>query len=118
MPAAIAVAATARAALWRARGGGVPFDVLPVSVLRRESDFFRSIGVATLGELRRLPREGLARRCGQALIDELDQALGRSPEPREFFRPPERFDAALELPAEVAHAEALLFAARRLLLQL
>ncbi len=35
-----------------------------------------------------------------------------------FFEPPPCFSAKLELPAPVAHAEALLFAARRLLVQL
>jgi protein ImuB len=48
----------------------------------------------------------------------LDRALGAAAEPREFFAPPPRFDARLELPAEVAHAEALVFGARRLLVQL
>jgi protein ImuB len=52
------------------------------------------------------------------LLDQLDQALGRLPEPREFFVPPPRFSAALELPGAVSHAEGVLFAARRLLLQL
>jgi protein ImuB len=66
----------------------------------------------------RLPREGLAQRCGQELIDELERALGRLPEPCEFFTPPEHFLAQLELAADVAHADALLFAARRLLVQL
>jgi protein ImuB len=40
------------------------------------------------------------------------------PEAREFFVPPASFDATLELPAEVTHAEGLLFAARRLMVQL
>jgi protein ImuB len=52
------------------------------------------------------------------VLEQLDRALGRREEPRGFFMPPERFDARLELPAEVIHAEALLFAARRLLVQL
>jgi protein ImuB len=117
--AAIATAPTPRAALWRARGGGLPLTELPVAVMRVEDEaFFRSIGVATVGEVLELPRDGLATRCGQALVDELDRALGRLPEPREFFSPPARFAARLELPAEVSHAEALLFAARRLLVQL
>lgn len=117
--AAIATAPTPRGALWKARGGGLPLTELPVSVMRTEHEgFFRSIGVATVGEILELPREGLAGRCGQRLLDELDRALGRAAEPRAFFSPPERFAAALELPAEVAHAEALLFAARRLLVQL
>src|SRR5689334_7871646 len=117
--ASLATAPTARAALWCARGGGLPFPELPVSVMGGEhSGFFGSIGIATLGEVLALPREGLAQRCGQELIDELDRALGKLAEPREFFIPPERFSARLELPAEVSHAEALLFGARRLLVQL
>ncbi len=119
VPAAIATAPTPRAALWRARGGGLPLTELPVSVMRAGDEaFLRSMGVATVGEVLELPRDGLASRCGQGLVDELDRALGRAPEPRGFFSPPERFAARLELPAEVSHAEALLFAARRLLVQL
>jgi len=117
-PATLAAAPTARAALWRARAGGVPLDDVPITVISADEAFFGAIGVGTLSELARLPREGLAVRCGQRLLDELDQALGRLPEPREFFLPPERFSAALELPAEVHEAPALLFAARRLLAQL
>ena len=118
LPASIATAATARAALWRARGGGVPLDEVPIGAIGADVPFFKSIGIATVGELLALPREGLAQRCGQPLIDELDRALGMLPEPRGFFTPPERFAARLELPAEVTQAEALLFAARRLLVQL
>ena len=116
--ASLATASTARAALWRARGGGLPLAELPVSVIGSEDAFFKQIGMRTIGELLQLPREGLAQRCGQGLIDELDRALGKLPEPREFFALPERFAARLELPAEVVHAEALLFGARRLLVQL
>src|SRR3982751_2811544 len=61
--ATLATAATARAALWRARGGGLPFEGLPVGVIGAHGAFFRQIGVATLGELMQLPREGLAQRC-------------------------------------------------------
>lgn len=117
--AVFATAPTPRAALWRARGGGLTLTELPVTVMRTEHEaFLRSVGVATVGEVLELPRDGLAGRCGQRLVDELDRALGRVPEPRAFFSPPERFAASLELPAEVSHAEALLFAARRLLVQL
>ena len=115
---ALASAPTARAALWRARGGDLPLDDVSVAVIGGDEAFFRSIGVTTIGELLALPRAELAQRRGQRLLDELDRALGRAPEAHEFFQPPERFNARLELPAEVAHAEALLFAARRLLVQL
>jgi protein ImuB len=116
--ACVANAPAARAALWRARGNGVPLEELPIEVLRSDEAFFAAIGATTVGDLLRLPREGLATRCGEQLLVELDQALGLAAEPREFFVPPERFSARLELPAEVAHAEALLFAARRLLVPL
>jgi protein ImuB len=118
LAAGIAAAPTPRAALWLARGGGCTLEALPVEATGFELDFFRSIGAGTVGELLRLPREGLAQRCGAQVMADLDRALGALPEPRAFFEPPRRFSAALELPAEVSHAEALLFGARRLLVQL
>ena len=116
-PFALATASTARAALWRARGGGAAFDSLPIEVTHFDTGFLGSIGIATVGELAQLPRDGLAR-CDPRVLAELDQALGAAPEPRAFFVPPLCFRAALELPAAVAHAEGLLFGARRLLVQL
>src|SRR5213594_3464257 len=114
-----AVAPAARAALWRSRGGGARLEELPLEVIGFDfGGFFGNIGISTVGELLKLPREGLARRCGQALLDDLDRALSTAPEAREYFLPPPRFAAKLELPAEVSHADGLLFAARRLLVQL
>jgi protein ImuB len=80
--------------------------------------FLQSLGLHTVADLSRLPREGLAQRSGRELLDDLDRALGSAPEPRAFFEPPARFSARLELPAPVSHAEGLAFAARRLLVQL
>lgn len=117
-PFSLAVAATARAALWLARGEGEAFEALPVEVTRFDREFLKSIGMTTVGELLQLPREGLARRCGEGVLADLDRALGAAPEPRAFFAPPASFAAQLELPAEVTHAEGLLFGARRLLAQL
>src|SRR3982750_3249426 len=59
MQASLATAAPARAALWRARGGGLPFAELPASVIGAEDAFFKQIGIRTIGELLQLPREGL-----------------------------------------------------------
>lgn len=94
---------------------------LPVALLDQTPtviEGLEKVGASTLGDCLRLPRAGIARRFGQALVDELDRALGRVPEARAFFEPPARFDRALELPAPVHAAEALLFAARRLLPEL
>jgi len=122
LEASIAFAATPRAALWIARAGGVRLEAVPVRIAAEEDAdalaFLEVIGVQTVGELLELPREGLAHRCGPQLIESLDRALGRAPEPRRFFHPPPQFDVRLALNADVAHAEALLFPARRLLTQL
>jgi len=118
--AVLATAPTPRAALWLLYGNCASIeDVAVEAVCHGETQLFlQSIGIHTVGELLSLPREGLAQRCGRTLLDELDRARGAAPEPRAFFEPPPRFSAGLELPAPVAHAEGLLFAARRLLVQL
>jgi protein ImuB len=116
--ASLAVAATPRAALWRARGNGKSLEELSISAMGVETEFLKSLGISTIGEVLGLPRDGLAKRCGEELLEKLDQALGALPEPRLFFAPPARFCATLELPGEVTHAEGVLFAARRLLVQL
>ena len=116
----IGKAATPRAALWLARGGAQNLEEVRLEAICDGEPlvFLQSIGLENFGDLVRLPREGLARRCGQSLLDDLDRALGAAPEPRGYFSPPPSFAAKLELPAAVAHAEALLFAARRLLARL
>ncbi len=78
----------------------------------------RGLGLRRLGELLRLPRAGLARRFGTDLVDYLDRLLGSTPDPREAYTPPPRFVRQLWLPAETNDREALIFPARRLLLEL
>ena len=100
-------------------------EKLPASLLCQdliESDATRtlleSFGAHTLGDCLRLPRDGLARRTGPRLLDQLDRALGLRPDPRLPFVAPQTWSATLPLPAPVAQADALLFAARRLLTEL
>lgn len=126
----LAAAPTARAASWFARAGKHcliadaallegELCALPLSVLQcAEYEALSSIGAERIGDLLALPRDGMARRFGQGLLDALDQARGRLPDPRSAFVLPEKFCAAIELPAEATQAEALLFAAKRLLAQL
>jgi len=127
----IAGAPTAKSAVWLARAGReIALDPerlaagladLPVRLLDGDADTLAAlaaIGAATIGDLLQLPRDGVARRFGRHLLDEIDRALGRRPDPRTFFTPPQRFHARLELAAEVSQAEMLLFAARRLVVQL
>ena len=94
---------------------------LPIGLLEQPPavlEGLEKVGAHTLGDCLRLPRDGMARRFGQMLVDELDLALGRRPEARAFFVPPASFERTLELPAPVHDAEALQFAVRRLLPEL
>lgn len=72
------------------------------------------MGLRTLGDCLRMPREGLARRFGAALLERLDRAFGHRPDPRAPFVPPPRFTSRLVLPAPVHDVEPLLFGIRRL----
>lgn len=95
--------------------------VLPAYLLEQPQAVLESlemIGARTLGDCLRLPRAGLTRRFGRNLPDELERAFGKVPDVRVFFVPPPHFERPMELPAPVDAAEALLFAARRLLPEL
>jgi protein ImuB len=132
LTALVAAAPTARGASWLAHAGserlvtdpaalesalaGLPVRVMTCDTATR--DALTAIGATRIGDVAALPRAGLARRFGRKLLDDLDRALGRAPDPRTFFTPPAEFRARLELPAEVTQAEALLFAAKRLFVQL
>ncbi|MEO6564726.1 MAG: hypothetical protein ABIO63_01715, partial [Casimicrobiaceae bacterium] len=60
----------------------------------------------------------LGRRFGSALMETLDQALGRIPDPRPAHLPAPRFTSKLDLPAPVHDVEALGFAVQRLVQEL
>jgi protein ImuB len=126
------IAPTARAALWLARSGqetrvleharlpGVlarlPIDLLgwPQPILQTLQD----MGIRRIGECMRLPRDGLARRIGEAPLAEIDEALGRRPELRQSFHPAARFRDELDLHAETQESAALIAPLRVLLRRL
>jgi protein ImuB len=94
----------------------LPFMLVPPIWPYRE--WLDDIGCRTLGDLRKLPRAGLQRRCGKEVIEALDRAYGEAPELFDWIQAPSTFSARLELPDRIEHAEAVLFAARRLILQM
>jgi protein ImuB len=96
--------------------GALPVDLLAHA--REVLPTLMGLGVQSIGELVALPRDGVARRFGQPLLDEIDRALGRLPDARPPFIAPERYEGQLELPAPVEEAEALLFGVRRLIAEL
>lgn len=128
--AAVAWAPTSLSALALARAGrenGVrgplealldplPMDTLPA--VRPHRTTLTQLGCRTLGDVRALPRGGMTRRFDAHLLAALDQAYGLRPEAHRWIEVPETFQARLELTSRVETAQALLFGARRLLLQL
>jgi protein ImuB len=96
-------------------------DALPlqaITAVARHEPTLARVGCHTLGDVRMLPRGGLGRRFDKALLTALDQAYGLRPEAWEWITLPEQFHARLELMSRVESAPALLFGARRLLVQM
>jgi protein ImuB len=94
----------------------LPLYLLPAA--RPHQDWLQGVGCRSLGQLRRLPRAGLQRRCGLPLLQALDRAHGDAAELFDWIVAPPTFHARIELPDRVEYAEALLFAARHLLTQM
>lgn len=95
---------------------GLPFGVL--SATERHATTLTQLGCRTLGDIRALPRGGISRRFGKDLLTAMDQAYGLRPEIHEWAELPETFKARLELPHRVDMAPAMLFGARRLVVQM
>ena len=116
-----AIAPTARAAGWLAGAqtdalildravlagqlGTLPVADLPWPEVRRRR--LLEMGVETLADCVRLPRDGLARRLGTRLLEELDQAYGRRPEALDWYRPEQHFQGRMELEQESANTRQL-----------
>ncbi|HHQ13487.1 MAG TPA: hypothetical protein ENK16_00510, partial [Chromatiales bacterium] len=124
-----AVAPTAMAALWfawaerqervleRARLPG-RLAILPVDHLRWPERLLHSLkqmGVRNLGECIRLPRDGLARRMGTLYLRQVDQACGRIPEVRAWYRPARYFTGQIEMPQDTVDRQLLEAGFRQLL---
>ena len=95
-----------------------PLPVATLSALRPHALTLAQIGCPRLGDVRRLPRSGLARRFDAAMLQALDQAYGAQPEVHAWQALPASFRARIELMQRVDQAPALMGGARRLLLQL
>lgn len=96
-------------------------DDLPLTTLTAALpwvDTLARTGCNTWGQLRALPRGGVARRFGAPLLDALDMAYGQRPESCAWLALPEVFDMNLELPMLATSAPELLWTAQRLLTHL
>ena len=96
-------------------------DGAPLALLgpgHEHQEALQGMGLHTLADLRELPRAGLARRFGAALLDDIDRALGRQPDPRTWLTLPDSFDSRLELFARADTTEQVLAGAAMLLARL
>jgi len=113
LSARMSLAPSAQAATWLSRHGNcdvaeeaelikalrsLPLSVTdwPKALLARVSE----MGIRYIGDLLRLPRDGLALRIGQARMRELDMARGRAFEQPAVTELPEKRSWSIELPAE------------------
>lgn len=91
---------------------GVPLGKsrLPTSAM----DALPRMGVRRLGQLLRMPRDGLQRRFGAELLQAMDCLLGDLPAALELYVPPDTVDWSIELSHEVENIAALVFPLRRM----
>jgi len=122
-PTSLAAVALARAGA--SNGFAKPLDqlldALPLETLTSVESHratLARLGCRTLGHVRVLPRGGLSRRFDGQLLAALDQAYGLRPEAHDWVQLPDSFLAKLELMSRVEMAPALLYGARRLMLQM
>jgi protein ImuB len=93
-------------------------DALPISALlatQPHAPTLQRLGCERLGQLRALPRGGLSRRFGAALLTALDQAYGLQTELYPWVVLPEQFSQRLEFNSRIEVAEGLMFGTHRLL---
>ena len=93
----------------------------PLQLLEAAQDHaeaLQAMGLSTLADVQRLPRAGLTRRFGAALLDTIDRALGTQPDPRTWVALPVVFESRLELFARADTSEQVLAGAAVLLARL
>lgn len=96
-------------------------DVLPCYLLPSALpylDWLQGIACTDFRTLRHLPRAGLQRRCGKALLNALDIAYGEQVALHQWLTVPDRFHARCELPDRIDKTETIFHFTRGLVLQL
>jgi protein ImuB len=94
----------------------VPLPLLVGDAARLQA--LAGMGLQRLADLRRLPRDGLARRFGAVLLQRIDAARGHAPEAHAWLTLPPRFAARLELTHRADTTDAVLAGAQVLLARL
>jgi protein ImuB len=117
----LAIAPAPLAALWLARGGkevalrsrdslASRLAPLPLACTRwpaKSLESLATMGVRTVGDCLRLPRDGFARRFAPEMLRALDRALGRAPDPRAAFAQRQRYMEKRNLEPEISDTDRL-----------
>lgn len=96
-------------------------DAVPLQLLGpglAHADALQGMGLHRLVDLRRLPRDGLARRFGPELLADVDRARGHAPQAHVWLTLAPRFASRLELMCRADTSAQLLAGARVLLARL
>lgn len=91
----------------------LPLDALALDEAQRTG--LERMGFRHAREILRLPRKALARRLGPDMVDYLDRLTGLRPEPLRHWQRPDTFFSGMDLPAEIANSQGLIFPLRRLI---
>jgi protein ImuB len=121
LPYHLCAAPTPLAASWLARSAAedvlessalpARLSLLSLAVTRWPDDVLvglSEMGVRTLGECTRLPRDGFARRIGREYLEQLDKALGKRPDPRIELGLSRALRSTVELSVEITQTAALI----------
>ena len=127
----LCAAPTALAALWLARDGRKDvlsakrlagrLGTLPLRVTgwpQATRRLLKKMGLETVGDCLRLPRDGLVRRVGQRYLDDLDLCLGQQQDLRIAFCPDRRFSSVVEFQEEVAEPQVIAATGKKLIFRL
>lgn len=122
-PRAAALLARAGQCQWLADSTAVKAAVGDVSIdcLELPADIrkgLQGLGLKRVSECFSLPSAGLAKRFGKESVMYFDRLRGYTSEPLRPYLPPLRFASCIELPAATDQTEALLFVAKRLIVEL
>jgi protein ImuB len=82
--------------------------------MTRLATLLHGMGCRTLADVRALPRTGLMQRGGADLLDFIDRAYGHAPDPQRWYDPPAQFEQKIDLLHRADTAQAVVFAAQRL----
>ncbi|MDP6417358.1 MAG: hypothetical protein QGG54_20340, partial [Gammaproteobacteria bacterium] len=89
-----------------------------MKLTRRQHTLLMRLGIKHIGDLLRLPRDGLVRRLGLELLQDLDRLIGKISDPQPIFKPPLYFEESIDFEREISEVEQLLPESKRLLARL